>query len=137
MLRSTLVQVVGKKFKLTNLNEKLNEFFEKFPNSYILKFEPVLRDGSTVGFIIIHKEMASKSYPAEVNGKEPVCPSCSKKMVLRVNKSKGIPFWGCSQYPKCSVAFELSEKDKLEFWGPRGDPGPSCDPPDNNEDIPF
>ncbi len=39
----------------------------------------------------------------------PTCASCGIKMVLRTPKKKaGNPFWGCSNYPRCSQTLQMS-----------------------------
>ncbi len=35
------------------------------------------------------------------NDKKIFCPRCGAPMVLRKRKVDGLPFWGCSQFPKC------------------------------------
>jgi restriction system protein len=32
----------------------------------------------------------------------PTCPRCSSEMVKRTKRTSGQPFWGCSQYPRCT-----------------------------------
>lgn len=42
--------------------------------------------------------------------KEPYCPKCGSKMVLRTarnGKFSGSKFWGCSQFPKCKSIINL------------------------------
>lgn len=36
---------------------------------------------------------------AEKSGKK--CPDCGKEMLVRINRTKGTKFLGCSQYPRC------------------------------------
>jgi hypothetical protein len=31
----------------------------------------------------------------------PTCPSCASELELRINRSSGASFWGCSNYPRC------------------------------------
>lgn len=65
------------------LEMNLNEFLEKNPNIYILRFERIIDKGRTVDFIIIYKENSS---PAAPN-----CQLCGSKLV------EGDP--GCSGSP--------------------------------------
>lgn len=42
--------------------------------------------------------------------KEPFCPKCGSKMVLRTAKKGkyvGQKFWGCTKYPKCSAILQI------------------------------
>lgn len=44
------------------------------------------------------------------NKREPFCPKCGFKMVLRTarqGKYKGTDFWGCSQFPKCTSIINI------------------------------
>ena len=44
---------------------------------------------------------SSKSDPTPAPSPSPSCPRCGSEMVRRTNRSTGLPFWGCSTYPKC------------------------------------
>lgn len=42
--------------------------------------------------------------------KEPFCPKCGSKMVLRTARQgryAGSNFWGCSQFPKCKSIINI------------------------------
>lgn len=43
--------------------------------------------------------------------KNPVCPRCGAPMVLRKRKVDGLPFWGCSQFPKCRCVVNVESVD--------------------------
>ena len=45
------------------------------------------------------------------NGKNPCCPRCGAPMVLRKRKADGLPFWGCSQFPKCRCIVDIDSID--------------------------
>ena len=118
--------------RLIDIEEEFNSFFKKNPNCYIFKFEPLMGEGSTLGFLILYKE-PSPQHESRLNPDEaPHCLKCNKKMKECVNPSTGEPFWGCSGFPECRSSRPFSDADKLKFWGPGGDPGTA-----NNEDIPF
>ena len=39
--------------------------------------------------------------------KETSCPECQKGILTkRLNRNKGLPFWGCSNYPNCTFTQE-------------------------------
>jgi len=39
------------------------------------------------------------------------CPRCGAPMVLRKRKADGLPFWGCSQFPKCRCIVDIDSVD--------------------------
>ena len=39
------------------------------------------------------------------------CPRCGAPMVLRKRKTDGLPFWGCSQFPKCRCVVKVESVD--------------------------
>jgi hypothetical protein len=128
----------AKVIKVSNFLEmNLNEFLEKNPNIYILRFEHIIDKGHTVNFIIIYKENSSPAAPRLNPDEAPNCPLCGSKLVERVKRSDGTPFWGCRKYPKCLGTQPFSEADSLKFWGPEGDPGCSGSPQEDIDDIPF
>lgn len=46
--------------------------------------------------------------------KTPTCPSCDIKMILRTtskSRDKGEQFWGCSNFPKCSVKLHRKKSE--------------------------
>ncbi|MBR5025486.1 MAG: NERD domain-containing protein [Victivallales bacterium] len=43
--------------------------------------------------------------------KNPRCPRCGAPMVLRKRKADGLPFWGCSQFPKCRCILDIDSID--------------------------
>lgn len=45
------------------------------------------------------------------NDKNPRCPRCGAPMVLRKRKADGLPFWGCSQFPKCRCILDIDSID--------------------------
>jgi len=40
----------------------------------------------------------------------PTCASCGTKMVERTRSRDGVPFWGCSNYPRCRSQFPMSHR---------------------------
>lgn len=55
-----------------------------------------------------------KGATTRANSKTPVCPECSKPMVLRTARkgpNAGSQFWGCCGYPKCKGVRQLEELD--------------------------
>lgn len=47
----------------------------------------------------------------EQNAMNPICPKCSKAMMLRTarkGRSAGSEFWGCSNYPSCKITKALA-----------------------------
>ena len=43
--------------------------------------------------------------------KNPRCPRCGAPMILRKRKADGLPFWGCSQFPKCRCIVDIDSID--------------------------
>ena len=46
-----------------------------------------------------------EAIPASDN---PSCPRCGSRMARRTNRTTGVAFWGCLQYPKCRGTAEVS-----------------------------
>lgn len=44
---------------------------------------------------------APEPSPSPTSSEAPSCPRCGSGMARRTNRSTGLPFWGCSTYPKC------------------------------------
>lgn len=38
----------------------------------------------------------------------PTCPSCGVKLVERRKRRTGSPFWGCTNYPRCTYTLPMS-----------------------------
>lgn len=49
----------------------------------------------------------------------PICPQCSIQMVERQNRSTGVKFYGCKNYPECdeTAEHEDAEDDEGGFYG--------------------
>lgn len=91
--KSNISSDVNKIKELPEIIQALNEISERKndPNNIIDKI-----DDNEIDFI------------DEI--KEPYCPKCGSKMVLRTarnGKFSGSKFWGCSQFPKCKSIINL------------------------------
>ena len=53
----------------------------------------------------------SLSNDSDSKDKNRVCPRCGAPMVLRKRKTDGLPFWGCSQFPKCRCVVKVESVD--------------------------
>lgn len=47
------------------------------------------------------QQVRANTKPVSLSGPLPDCPRCGESMTVRVAKSSGKKFWGCSSYPKC------------------------------------
>lgn len=45
----------------------------------------------------------------------PYCPDCGAKMVLRVRRSDGKRFWGCSDFPDCRGSRNILENGEPDM----------------------
>ncbi len=59
------------------------------------------------------QEQLDVSLNNDLNSKDKnqVCPRCGAPMVLRKRKADGLPFWGCSQFPKCRCVVNVESVD--------------------------
>jgi len=57
--------------------------------------------------------------------KKIICPNCGKPMVLRTRRSDGNPFWGCSGYPVCRKALDVSVVNGAQASAPKKEFVPS------------
>jgi restriction system protein len=56
------------------------------------------------------KEPTDQTILTDQSSRIPVCPNCTKPMVLRTaktGKNVGQQFWGCSAYPDCKGVVKL------------------------------
>lgn len=82
------------------------------------------------GTVAITVEKIEKEIELVSSNKQiPDCPKCNKPMKERVSTkgdTKGKPFWGCSDFPKCKGSLQIRSESEQEASAPLNDEPPLC-----------